>query len=120
MKPSFFGACMVAACVLAQGCAMNHTTVQGSTPKMVRVCPEEGQKPLGLIHVETWAPTLFCIKLGYASLSASQDEVVRQAEMLGADAVVYPRNHVEVRMPFPLPFIIGWNEYHVWGMAVKK
>jgi hypothetical protein len=99
---------------------MHHTTAAGGAPEMMRAGPEEGQKPVGLIHVETWTPTLFCMNLGSASLSASQAEVVRQAEMLGADAVVYPRSHVEVRMPFPLPFIVGWSEYHVWGMAVKR
>jgi hypothetical protein len=111
--------CAGIAGVMMQGCAMRHTT-EGASPKMVRVFPEEGAKPIGLIHVETWSPTLFCQKLGGASLTKSQHEVVRQAEMIGATSVVYPRNHVEVRMPWPLPFIIGWEEYHVWGMAVKK
>lgn len=120
MRSSFWGCFAVAACVLAQGCAMKHTTDAGATSKMIRVCPEDGQKPAGLIHVETWSPTLFCQKLGDASLSKSQAELVRQAEMLGAVAVVNPRSNVEVRMPWPLPFIIGWEEYHVWGMAVKK
>lgn len=112
--------CILLVMFLAQGCSFQHSVTKGNTDKIVRVYPEDGQKPLGMIHVETWSPTLFCLKLGGASLAKSQKEMVRQAKLLEADAIVYPKNHVETRMPFPLPFIIGWEEYHVWGMAVKK
>ncbi len=104
---------------LAQGCSFQHSAAVNSD-KMVRVYPEEGHKPIALLHTETWSLTLFCQNIGGASLADSQRELVHRAKMLGADAVVYPKNHVETRMPFPLPFIIGWEEYHVWGMAVKK
>ncbi len=120
MKRSLIKCFVVGVCMTALGCSMQRTTDAGSMSKMIRVYPEDGQKPIGLIHVETWSPTLFCLKLGSASLSESQNEVIRQAEGLGADAVVNVRNNVEVRMPWPLPFIVGWEEYHVWGMAVKK
>jgi len=113
--------CLVgAAALFGSGCAMYHSTTPGALSSVYQINPPTNAKPVAVVHAETWCPALFYyIKLGNASLDKSQERAALAATAAGADAIVYPQNHVEVHMPLPLPFILGWHEYHVWGLAVK-
>jgi len=101
------------------GCAFQHTSLSPDSAG-IRMYPDRKATPLAAIHVETWEPRLFYgIKLGNASLEKSERVLVERAKAMGADVVISPKNHVETHCPSPFPFIIGWKEYHVWGVAVK-
>jgi hypothetical protein len=101
------------------GCAFRSNAVLGGSG-MIRAYPDRPCKVVGLVHAETWCAALFYkAKLGSASLETATMAMEAEARNLGADAIVNVKNHVEVHMPLPVPFIAGWHEYHVWGTAVR-
>ena len=110
-------------CVIAAlaGCYMPHPAPlpEGSIithRKLIKRPYEE----LGLVHAETWGPTLYWRASAADLRDTVNKALVAEAQKQGADAIV----DVEVRVEnhysfFAILFILGWEECHATGTAIK-
>ena len=111
-------------------CAFKHFAPVFGDPMINGSSVSRPFEELGLIHVEKWTVTV----LYYFPLSGDFDDAMKllrkEANALGADAVINVRVIVETntsgkpiflgaKLPYYVPILVGWKEYHASGMAIR-
>lgn len=115
--------CLIAVLFLAlAGC--NFADYAPVDPDSVTGSPaieEAGYKPVGIVHGESWSIGVlwfWTVNPG-ANLERAKQNMLDEARKYGADKVVDVQPLVLRQMYLWAP-LIGQNEYHASGVAVKK
>jgi uncharacterized protein YbjQ (UPF0145 family) len=114
---------LTALCVFVAlaGCYMPHPAplYEGSIITH-RALVDRPFEELGLVHAETWGPTLYWRTSAADLRDTVNKALVAEAEKQGADAIVDVEVRVENHYSFVLSlFIFGWEECHATGTAIR-
>ncbi len=109
--------------LMLTGCYLPHKARLGETIITHRRLLERPYEELGLVHAETWGPTVYWRASAASLRKAVAQALVAEAKKHGADAVidvdVRVENHYSGVCPVPVPFVFGWEECHATGTAIR-
>ena len=111
---------LIAALAVLAGCHLPHRAPLGESIVTHRTKVDRPYEELGLVHAETWGPTVYW-RYSAASLKrAVTKALVAEAKKRGADAVIDVDVRVENHYCGILSIVIfGWEECHATGTAIK-
>jgi len=112
------------ALVLLTGCYLpHHARLEEGSIITHRRLVDRPFEELGIVHAETWGPTIYWRTSAADLRDAVAVALVKEAKKHGADAIidvdVRVENHYSFLLPLPLPIIFGYEECHATGTAIR-
>jgi len=111
---------LLAALLALTGCHLSHKVPLGDSIVTHRTLVERPYEELGLVHAETWGPTVYWRYSATSLKRTVTKALTAEAKKRGADAVIDVDVRVENHYSVILSIVIfGWEECHATGTAIK-